>query len=508
MARAGRSINALTRVRSIRAHTMRMRFVALMCLTPAAVVAQPTAATAANRYRVVFDTTLVQPKVTAEVLAVGGQLTMGGWGADMHRRGWAHYVRDLQIREANGAPAPYSTDTASASWQLTDTTSRSVRLAYSVDLSFTKSQWPYGNEQAGSLQGHDLFVVSKALFITSKSAGPRSVEFAIPPGWHVAAPWNRMAEGGTAYEVPDDNSLINNSLVVGRTAPVEVRAGSFLFLLANLGATAADRPVVADALSRVVREYVRIFPRTPPTSYVMTMFNSAERDAEAYQSSAAFSEVERLTQVNRIQWANTVAHELFHSWNGASLRPEPYADLQWFSEGFTDYYATRSLAKTGVIDEPLFLRRMERTIALYLYFKSAPAFNGITLKAAGTRKGPNRLGVYEGGWVVAFCLDARIREMSAGRRTLDDAMRTLYDDFAFKNQPYTETAVRKVLREVAGPASESFLDKYVVGDETIPVGECVADAGYSGFGTGYQGEYYVEPLRSSVYRKWLFNQTR
>lgn len=502
------SADALTWYRDFRVYAKRMMPVAVICLTPVAGGSQVNATVVANRYRIVFDTTLVLPRVTAEVRALGGQLFMGGWGADMHKRGWGHYVRDLQIREMNGAPAPYSADTASAAWQLADSTSRSVRLSYVADLSFAASQWPYGNEQAGSLQGRDLFVVSKALFITSKSAGPRVIEFMIPPAWHVAAPWNRTPDGRNTYVAPDDNALLNNSLVVGRTAAVEVRAGSFLFLLANLGSTAADRPVVADALSRVVREYVRIFPRTPPTSYVLTMFNAAERDAEAFQSSAAFSEVERLTQVNRLQWAGTVAHELFHSWNGASLRPEPYADLQWFSEGFTDYYATRSLAKTGVIDEALFLRRMERTIALYLYFKSAPVFNGITLKTAGTRKGPHRLGVYEGGWVVAFCLDAKIREQSAGRRTLDDAMRMLYDEFAFKNQAYTETALRRALREVAGPASENFLDKYVVGDETIPVSECVADAGYKGFGTGYQAEYYVEPLRSSFYRNWLFDKSR
>jgi predicted metalloprotease with PDZ domain len=477
---------------------------ALVCMTPVSVVAQLTAPATANRYRVVFDTTLVQPHVTAEVLAVRGRLFMGGWGADMHKRGWAHYVRDLQIRELNGSAISYEIDTASAAWKLTDSTSRKIQLAYTVDLSFAKSVWPYGNEQAGTLQGHDLFVVSKALFITSESAGPRTVEFLIPSGWHIAAPWTREFEGRTTYIAADNNALLNNSLVVGRTAPVEVRAGSFTFLLANLGATAADRPVVSDALSRVVREYVRIFPRTAPTSYVLTMFNAAERDAEAFQNSAAFSEVERLTRVNRIQWAGTVAHELFHSWNGASLRPEPYADLQWFSEGFTDYYATRSLAKTGVIDESLFMRRLERTIALYLYFKAAPAFDSVTLKTAGARKGTYRLGVYEGGWVTAFCFDVNIRKQTSGRRTLDDVMRMLYDELALKNKPYTEADLRRVLRQVARPASDTFLDKYVVGDETIPVGECVANAGYTGFGTAYQGEYYVQNPRSSIYRDWLF----
>ena len=485
----------------------RMSVVALMCVVPAAVRPQ-TGVRTTNRYVIRFDTSLVLPRVTAEVLAPRGRLFMAGWGADMHRRGWAHYIRDLRILELDGSVASYLADTASATWQLSDTTSRPVRLAYSVDLSFARDDWPYGNEQAGSLQGRDLFVVSKALFITTERAGPRVIEFTLPPAWHVAAPWNRARAAAAAYVAPDDNALVNNSLVVGVTAPVEVRAGNFTFLLANLGATAADRPLVADVLSRVVREYVRIFPQTPPTSYVLTVIRGAERDAEAFLTSAAVTEVARLSRVNRIQWAETVAHELFHSWNGAALRPEPYAELQWFSEGFTDYYATRSLARTGVIDEPLFLRRMERTVALYLYFKSAPAFDGVTLKAAGRRKGPHRLGVYEGGWVAAFCLDVEIRRQTAGRRTLDHAMRLLYDRFALRNQPYTEGDLRSILREVAGPASEGFLDKYVVGDETIPVTECLAEAGYSGFGTGYQAEYYVQALRSSPYRNWLFNRSR
>jgi hypothetical protein len=222
---ASRSVDAVTCFRDFLARATPLILVALMCFVPVAAAAQANTAMAANRYRIVFDTTLVLPQVTAEVLAVGGQLLMGGWGADMHKRGWAHYVQNLQIRELNGSPASYSSDTASAAWQLTDSSTRSVRLAYTVDLSFAKSQWPYGNEQAGSLQGRDLFVVSKALFITSRSAGPRTVEFTIPPGWHLAAPWNRTPKAPNTYDAPDDNALLNNSLVVGRTAAVEVRAG-------------------------------------------------------------------------------------------------------------------------------------------------------------------------------------------------------------------------------------------------------------------------------------------
>lgn len=83
----------------------------------------------------------------------------------MHRRGWAHYVEDLEARDASGALVTLDADSG-AVWTLRDATTRRIRLSYRVDLSFATRPWPYGNEQAGTLQGHDVFVVSKALFIT------------------------------------------------------------------------------------------------------------------------------------------------------------------------------------------------------------------------------------------------------------------------------------------------------------------------------------------------------
>ena len=52
------------------------------------------------------------------------------------------------------------------------------------------------------------------------------------------------------------------------------------------------------------------------------------------------------------------------------------------------------------VDESLFTRKLEHTLGLYLYFKAAPVFDSVTLVSAGERKGNNRLGVYNGGWVM------------------------------------------------------------------------------------------------------------
>lgn len=455
-----------------------------------------------NQYTVTFDTSGLRPRIVAEVTATGGRLLMAGWGADMHARGWAEFIRDLVVEDVDGRRAEARPDSG-ASWTLADTTTRPVRLRYAVDLSFITAAWPYGNEQAGTRQGRDVFIVSKALFITTPARGPRHVRFTVPAGWHVAAPWPVRGSRGTDYVAESDDALLNNSIVVGPSAPVEIRAGAFTFVLAALGETAGEQPQLASALRQIVPEYVRIFPGTPETRYVLTVFRARERDAEAFQSSAAFSEVEPMTEGNRLEWAGTIAHELLHSWNGARIRPEPYAELQWVSEGFTDYLSTRTLARTGVIDERLFMRRMEQTIAGYLYFKAAPAFEGVTLKAAGARKGTHRLGVYNGGWVAAFCLDTDLRSRTAGARSIDDVLRALFERHALQDRPYTESDLRSILTEIGGAPAARFMDEHAVGDAVIPVGDCLERAGYRGFGVGYKAEFYVEPAHATPFRRWL-----
>jgi predicted metalloprotease with PDZ domain len=443
-------------------------------------------------------------RVRARLPVADGRLEMAGWGADMHPRGWAHYVHGLTVRDRRGRPIAAAAVPDSAVWRLGQPAPGVVDVEYTVDLSYAALPWPYGNEQASLYADGQLFTVSKALFVTSSATGPRRVEFSLPAGWHVAAPWAAVLGVPGAFDVRDRNSLINNSLVVGPVPPTTIRAGAFTFQLALLGPAASGRAEIEGALSPVLQEFIRIFPSTPPSQYLMTVFRAAEPDAEAYAASTAFSEAEDLLPDNRLGWAQTLAHELFHAWNGHAIHAASASDLQWFSEGVTDYYATRTLAKAGLIGESEFIRRMEHVLGRYLYFRSAPAFDGVTLRAAGTRKGTYRLGVYDGGWTIGLCLDMQIRTASRGSHSLDDVMRSLYERFGV---PGTAVAYDDVVRTAAaatGTSWDDFFRRYVDGNETLPVADCLKQAGYRGFGQSYAGDYYVVPLDGGLLRDELF----
>jgi predicted metalloprotease with PDZ domain len=468
-------------------------FIVLYVLALSPIVAQSQEPTGQYLIKISHDNPLLAV-IKAQIPVTNGRLFMAAWGADHLPSGWATFVRNLKVSDQSSRGLPFESKPDGV-WQISNDFTGHVRLSYEVDLSFTKNKWKYGNEQAGTFQDNALFVVSKALFIIGDTAGQRKLLFDLPAGWRLSAPWQPSGSNASAYVVENNNSLINNSIVMGRHVDYTIQEGNFTFILALLGSMAESKDLVAPTLQKVVQTYGRIFNKTPRSRYLMTVFYADEADAEAFSNSAAFTEHDPLTKNNLIRWGNTLAHELFHSWNGHAIRGEDYAASQWFAEGFTEYFANLALVQQGLISEDLFIRKMENNLGLYLYFKSAPAFDGVTLKQAGSKKGLYRLGVYDGGWAVAFCLDLLIRDETKGRKSLADFMRLMYEKFGLTAKQYHYEDLITTAGEIVGHDISDFFRRYVEGDELLPVQQFLKRAGFEGYTQFYDGEIYI--LRSS-----------
>jgi predicted metalloprotease with PDZ domain len=368
---------------------------------------------------------------------------------------------------------------------------RPIQLTYIVDAAFARSKWPYGNEQAGFFDGKALYIVSKALFVATSDITQAAVSFEVPAGWRISTPWRRDASG--SYHVGSRDELFDNSLVLGDYAEHVFSEGQLRVVVAMLGRAREAHALVGKALRENVRSFTAIFPRTPPSAFLITLFYGEEADAEAFRNSAAFTEHDALAGENLVRWGNTVAHELFHTWNGHAIQAEDYASTQWFSEGFTDYFATQALLEGRLITPDLFREKMEKILGLYFYFRVAPAFEGISLRQAGEKKGLHRLGVYDGGWAVAFCLDQLIRERTRGTRSLATFMNLMYERFGLTGRKYSFDDLVAVASETGGTDLRDFFARYVSGTEMLPVKESLALAGYRAYTQYYDGELYIVP---------------
>ena len=467
-------------------------FVFLVAVCAGTLLSVPVQAQGADGwYRITTSQNPLVTSVEAQIPVKDGRLYMASWGAPQFPDGWATFVRNFQVRDDANRQLSFAVK-PNGVWQLSNNVTGAVKLSYQVDFSFAKEKWPYGNEQAAFFEDNTLFTVSKALFVVSDAPGSRQISFNIPASWKVSTPWNSVNSSPFEFVAENNNDLINNSVVLGKHSEFVFTEGNFTLVLALVGSMEKSKDLVASTLRMVVRSYSGIFNKTPPGSkYLMTVFYSDQIDAEAFLKSAAFSERETLTRYNLIRWGNTIAHEFFHSWNGAAIAGEDYATSQWFSEGFTEYFANLALVQQGLISKELFIKKMEHHFGLYFYFKESPAFDGATLKEAGAKKGRHRLGVYNGGWAVAFCLDLLIRDATQNRKSLVDFMRSMYEKFGLTAKKYRYEDLVIAAGETAGRDVSGFFKSYVEGKESLPVLEYLNRIGLNGYTQFYDGEFYI-----------------
>jgi predicted metalloprotease with PDZ domain len=205
--------------------------------------------------------------------------------------------------------------------------------------------------------------------------------------------------------------------------------------------------------------------------------------------------VDPITPVDRILWTNLLAHEIFHHWNGGLLVPRDDEKTAWFTEGVTEYMANRTIVRTGLISQALFLKKLETHVGMYEYWMWAPPSQKSTIQSAvedgGGDKDINRPGIYDGGVVAAFCLDSLMQKQTAGQRSLEDLLRLMMARYGLTGNQWALSDLIRDASEVAGTDLSGFFSHYIASRERLPAKQCLADAGFDAAVADYGGEAFI-----------------
>ena len=206
---------------------------------------------------------------------------------------------------------------------------------------------------------------------------------------------------------------------------------------------------------------------------------------------------------------DTVSHEFFHAWNVERIRPktlEPFnfeeANMSgelWLAEGFTQYYGTLIMGRTGLEDRQQTVVDLVRAANTVLNspgrrFRSAVAmsqmapFTDAARSIDPTNQSTTFISYYTYGAAIALALDLSLRDRSAGTITLDDYMRAMWrahgkpggPEPGLVGRPYTLQDARDRLAEVSGDRrfADEFFDKYIEGREAVDYAPLLLRAGY------------------------------
>lgn len=419
-----------------------------------------------NRYQVRIDGSGQRAFVQASIWLDSPMLSMFDVSAVPGLpNGHADLVEDLQVRDADGDAVSVR---ALGQGDFEVRGGQRLQLSYAVRLEHDRFRWPAGSEEVAyrTDEGH-LFRMSTLLFADGgeRMQGGFEIGFELPDGWVAHTPW-QTAGSALRFQAPNRREALNNVVFLGTAHAEQLQVGGVDLTLV-LGRRYRNQvPLFRELLDAQMRSYQQMFGGNPLAQrYLIVINEGASGDGGAFAGSFSQFIPGDATRANRVVWGHTMAHELLHFWNGLSMVPAD-AQEEWFKEGVTDYLTITSMARNGLIDEALLLKRLENLPRRDVLARQLQGLQ-VSVREAGYDKQPNRLLVYGGGALAALALDAALREHSGERIGLPDLMREMYAEFGQPQAHYRLQDIQRIANRMAGTSLDALFASTV--ETTAPI---------------------------------------
>jgi predicted metalloprotease with PDZ domain len=448
-------------------------------------------------YRVTFSAEKPEvAHVRARLILKQQTLKMLPWGHPWLPDGWATFVHNMEVQDAAGSDIGFSPvkEDGWGSWNVDAEDGAVLYLNYEVHFEHDQYDWNSagGQDSRPAYSNRALFLISRALFIyTPHGVETATIHLDTPSAWKLAVPWPQLEDRPGYYFAESFSSLVSNVLVLGEFQKQEIEDGNMSIVLAVDNILSGKLEEFRSTFQKQLAEYRRIFHGTPEVIYIVAIRGTDEIDGESFHNS--FSQIvmaERIDQ-RKIIWSNVLGHELFHFWNGNYfLVGKEKSEIEWFGEGFTEYFASRTLLRTGLIDESTYFNKLARYFYRYHIAKKMWPLDPVSLVNAGQAKSTNWLYLYGGGAKLALILDIKILSDTKGRKGLEDVMLLLKEKFGDFGIPIVVADIQNAVNEVSGADYTDFFTRYVYGADDMPnIEDVMNTAGISV--DQYGDEFYV-----------------
>jgi predicted metalloprotease with PDZ domain len=174
-------------------------------------------------------------------------------------------------------------------------------------------------------------------------------------------------------------------------------------------------------------------------------------------------------------------HELQHNWTGHVIRNDDEEKQYWFSEGFTDYYTLKNIAREQIhnLDESYFITKFN-TFIQELYtspVKEMPNSELTYENFWGGQEGIQKL-PYRRGALFAFYLDHKIQKDSNGEKSLDDVLLEFKNDAIANDQKLTHPYFVEVVNNYLTEDVQPFFNKHIEEGKLFDLEAIFTDFGF------------------------------
>src|SRR5829696_4997527 len=282
-----------------------------------------------------------------------------------------------------------------------------------------------------------------------------SAEFVLPEGWTVESSISRDAGGRYDVAEPEKAVFLFGSTLRKSSTTVD---GMPLDIVLS-GKWRFKERDASERATRVMQKYLELTGfRLPGKSVIMIAPLPIKDGKTEWKAETRGSTVVLLINPDagfklwKAQLTIIFTHEVLHLWVPNSLKLE--GDYDWFFEGFTLYTALRTALELKIINFKEFLATLARVYDSYLSYP-----DNLSLIEASERRwtSPGSF-VYDKGMLVAFLYDLMIRKDSAGKTTLADRYRDLFNGRVADNAQGNEAIIALL---GSSPANSDFAKSYI-----------------------------------------------
>lgn len=407
---------------------------------------------------------------------------------------YANEISNLKATDAKGNELKIEKANHNT-WRVATNGQPMVTLSYEVKATRSFVATNYLNEARGFIAPTGLF-----LHLANQLELPVTVTIKPYKDWNkVATGLSKVAGKDFTYTASNFDILYDSPILIGKLEEMPsftIHGVPHYFIGYQLGDF--DRVVFMNDLKKVVEAAVNVIGEIPFDAYTFIGIGPGGGGIEHLNSSAvAFSGSKAFdTQAGRRTVLSFLGHEYFHHYNAKRIRPielGPFdydhgsrTTMLWVAEGITTYYDEMLLRWANLESAEDIFKGFQKSIRSY-ELSPGRLFQSVSQASYDTwADGPfgrttdevnKTVSYYEKGPVLGMMLDLKIRHETKNKKSLDDVMRTLYNEYYKKlKRGYTEQEFRKVCEQIAGTGLEEFFS-YVFTVKTPDYAKYLAYAG-------------------------------
>lgn len=415
-------------------------------------------------------------------------------------------------------------------WRIDTGGAARVRVAYRVYCREMSVRTNWVEDSFALLNGAPTFMT-----LVGGLARPHEVTLNLPAAWKTAVsgmdemPAADSGPDSHRFRAPDYDTLVDSPILAGNPAVYRFDVDGVPHYLVNQGEGGVwDGPRSAADLEKIVRHYREMWGGLPyRNKYVFLNLLTEAGGGLEHKNSFTVMASRWATRTRRayVGWLDNASHEYFHAWNVKRLRPAELGPFDyenenptkslWMAEGFTDYYGTLTVHRTGLTSRTEYLgagadtagslsaliNSLQNTPGRLVQSAELASFDAwIKLYRPDENTNNVAISYYTKGAIVAWLLDAKIRRATNDAKSLDDLMRVAYQRFSGE-RGFTPEQFKATAEEVARTPLAAFFH-----DTVETAGDLDYREALDWFGLRFR---QPEPARQGTQKKaWMGADTR